>query len=313
MGTPAVRSLSDVSLEALAARQHGLVTRRQAAEADISAGMIRRRLQTDRWQPLGGDVFMVTAGPVTWPTRVMAACLATNGIASHRTAALLHGLSGFDRQPIEVSVGRYSRGAHVDLPDVVVHRSCDIADAGMERRCEGIPVTGSARLVADLGGSSSRRTYEAAVDELVGRGALSWPAVFDSLLVHARRGRNGSAALRQLVEARRGTDLGDDLLDAAFVRLLTTRGLPPPVAGHLVKGRYRVDLAYPDQQVAIDLSGIHRDGAAGDGAVVQTRLTAAGWVVLAFAWRTLVERPGGIVSSVRALLDAPPVAEAESA
>jgi hypothetical protein len=46
---------------------------------------------------------------------------------------------------------------------------------------------------------------------------------------------------------------------------------------------------------------------------MQARLTAAGWVVLAFAWRTLVDRPGGIVSSVRALLVAPPVAEAESA
>jgi hypothetical protein len=133
MGTPAVRSLSDVSLADLARRQHGLVTRRQAAEAGISAGMIRRRLQTDRWHPFGGDVFLVTADTATWHTRVMAACLATNGIASHHTAARLHGLGGFYEQPVEVSVGRYSRGAHVDLPGVVVHRSGDIGGAGMQR------------------------------------------------------------------------------------------------------------------------------------------------------------------------------------
>jgi len=35
----------------------------------------------------------------------------------------------------------------------------------------------------------------------------------------------------------------------------------------------------------------------------QNRLVAAGWTVLRFTWRDLVERPGYVLATIRAMLD----------
>jgi hypothetical protein len=49
------------------------------------------------WRRDNERVVTSRSAPVTWHQRVMIATLATRGVASHATAARLHGLDGFDR------------------------------------------------------------------------------------------------------------------------------------------------------------------------------------------------------------------------
>jgi very-short-patch-repair endonuclease len=294
-------------LSTLASRQLGLVTRAQAATHGYSAAMVRARLRRGRWL-LAPDVFLVSGSPVTWPTKVLAACLATGGMASHRSAAALHDVEGFRPGRVEISVARGAPGSRVAVPEVTVHRSGDLE--GCRPVMVGrVPTTGAARLAVDLGAVVPRWRHERAVDDLIARRLLTWDDAVDALLAHARRGRRGVGALRELIERRGGDDVPASVLERAFVRLLRRRGLPEPVLQHEILDQHgfaaRVDIAYVTERVAIELDGLrwhlpaqtfeadHRKRA---------RLTAAGWTVLAFTWRMVTDDPDGVVASLRSVL-----------
>jgi Transcriptional regulator, AbiEi antitoxin len=141
------------AITAIAARQHHVLTRRQAAEA----GFDRRRIATavrHGWlaEPIPG-VLVLTDAPASWHGRLMAVVLASgsHGVASHRSAARLHRLDGFDgpgNAVVEVSVSRRYR---LD-PAVaaVTHHVTPLADIDVAV-VDGIPCTTLARTLVDLG------------------------------------------------------------------------------------------------------------------------------------------------------------------
>src|SRR5262245_1913370 len=87
----------DAAAARIARRQHALITRSQALDAGFSPMAIQRRRRSGRWVDMGPGVYLINGAAVTWETKVMAACLATGGAASHRTAAALKGLRGFPK------------------------------------------------------------------------------------------------------------------------------------------------------------------------------------------------------------------------
>src|SRR6476660_3667716 len=107
----------DHRMDALAATQHGLITRAQALALGLTAEGIRHRVRQGRWRAVSRGVFCV-AGAINTPhRRALAAVLASGPGAtlSHRSAAALHGLPGFSIEPLTVSVPRNGRRA---LPSV---------------------------------------------------------------------------------------------------------------------------------------------------------------------------------------------------
>jgi len=135
----------------LAASQHGAFTRSQAAALKFDRARAANALARG-WitEPYPG-VFIVTGAPSGWHQQLKAATLAVGGhaVASHRSAARLHGLDGFDDiDVVEVSVTREHRwrcrgGAiahHVQTMD-----GCDVVDLA------GIPCSGLARTLTDIG------------------------------------------------------------------------------------------------------------------------------------------------------------------
>ncbi|MEY2401661.1 MAG: hypothetical protein QOJ08_1772 [Ilumatobacteraceae bacterium] len=86
--------LPDIHL--LMAAQHGAAATTQVRRD------LRWRQQTSLigagiWRRDNERVVTSRSAPVTWHQRVMVATLATRGVASHATAARLHGLDGFNR------------------------------------------------------------------------------------------------------------------------------------------------------------------------------------------------------------------------
>jgi very-short-patch-repair endonuclease len=305
---------ADVLAARLAERQHGLVTRRQAIEVGMSRGAIRHRLSQGLWVGALPGVYRVTGAPASWEARVLARTLAAGpeAVASHRTAACLWGFDGARRglPELTIAAGRRYHGP----PGARVHRSSDLHLVAPVWR-SGVPTTPVGRTLLDLGGVVPGPLLHLAVDDARRRRLVDWDGLLDVLVAHARRGRRGVGALRRLLDEHAAelaaTDSGFERLAIALLR---TAGLPAPVMQYEVVtavGRFRLDLAYPEPRVGIELDGsihLRRDVWEADHAR-QNALVLAGWTILRFTWRDYTRRPTALVGQVREALQTPVTAQ----
>jgi very-short-patch-repair endonuclease len=173
----------------------------------------------------------------------------------------------------------------------------------------GIPCTDPARTVLDLAGVVSPVRLEHAVDDFVRRDLVTHGDLEATLMEHCRRGRNGCGPLRALLDERIGSAaVPDSAWNRDVARLLTRAGLPAPrfeypvrVDGH----DYRIDLAYPDERLAIELDSVrwHLNRRSFDSDPVRrNRLGLAGWRVLTFTHRFFRDSPELLTASVRGAL-----------
>lgn len=291
-------------LAALAARQHGLVTRAQALEIGASPGLLDRRLRAGRLLLEDRGLYRVAGAPVTWHGRVLGLCLTTDGMASHRCGSTLLGVGGFGRCRPEVTT---ARDRHPRRPDAIVHRSRDLGLAGVHL-VEGIPVTAPARLAVDAGAVLRERAVEALIQEMVRQRLLTWDDVAVSVMRHSRRGRDGVGVARRIVERRLEGLVGDSPLESMMLAAILDAGLPQPVLQLEVFDAVgfvaRVDAAWPDRGVIAEADGraFHLNEVAFEAdRAKRNRLRAAGWIVIEATYRMLMEHR---YAFVRALGDA---------
>jgi hypothetical protein len=149
------------SLLRVARRQHGVVTRVQATEADFSPSAIARAVDRGDWTRLHPGIFVVdrAAHPVT--AAIMGCILRAprETWASHRTAAHLWGLDGPVPLRPEVSTTANLRGGRA-----VVHRLITMCDEDRRVR-KGIPLTSPERTLIDLAGVLRPRRLESTLVE----------------------------------------------------------------------------------------------------------------------------------------------------
>ena len=277
---------TQTKLNQISARQHGLITRRQAIDAGLSASAVQRRLLDHRWTPMRSGVYAVGGVPPTWEQTVMAACLAggEGAVASHATAARLWGL---ERVPsagcIHLTSGPQRR---IRLDGVSAHRSTRLSRADLATR-RRVPVTAPARTIIDVSGAMGTADTGKCVDDALRRGLITIDLLRASVARVAGPGRRRIRVVRAALRDRLpGYDPGDSNLEVRALRTLTAAGLPTPVQQHRISiaGRTRrIDLAYPEVKVAIELDGwawhgnvdaFHADRA------TRNELTGLGWAVL---------------------------------
>jgi len=283
----------DAAVARLSARQHGLFTRAQARGAGATGAMIEHRLATGRWALVAAGVYRLAGVPVTWKQRALAACLIAGpgAVVSHGSAAVLWGVSGFRPGRLDITVprGRSNRNALA-----TVHRA---AVEGVRR--DGVPVTRPARTLVDLSGVISGGRLEEAVDDVLCRRLCR----LDEL--RAPAGRRGATALRAVLEAWNGDALPEGVAEMRVVRELLAAGLPQPVRQYEIyhHGRFvaRVDLAYPDWRLAVELDGFRWHAGRGpfrSDRLRRNRIEAAGWRLLEAATDDVTE----LVDSAAAIL-----------
>jgi hypothetical protein len=175
--------------------------------------------------------------------------------------------------------------------------------------CGGIPVTPVARTLLDLGAVVNRRQVAQAAVGAVREGTVGWGQLLDTVIAHARRGRDGVASLRAVL-ADHLDDLAALPLGVERLVLLHLRNaqLPPAELDHplVVDGLvHRLGLAFPDERVAV----VPLDDGAGRPLVARTpaevaaeAVARAGWTVIAFDRRDILRRPAEVVHRVRAAL-----------
>ena len=93
-------------VEALAGAQFGILTRAQCLGLGMTPDAIRWLLRSGRWRRVHHGVYAEHVGTLEWHARVSAALLSCGdgAVASHRTAARLHGLLDHDPHDIEVLI-----------------------------------------------------------------------------------------------------------------------------------------------------------------------------------------------------------------
>ncbi len=292
----------DVLLSHLAARQHGVVSRMQALSLGLTPRQIDRRLKTGALVLVHCGVYRVAAAPRTYEQALMAACLATGGVASHRGAAKLLTLRGIEVAPVEITVRNRS---HRALDGVVVHHA-QLLDPRDLAHSVGIPITKPARTLLDLGAVAPGLVQGATEDALV-RQMVTIDSLWRAIERTGGRGRRGTAVLRQLLESRDPAQAPTESpLEDEIVEVLRRFGLPDPVRQHEIPrpGRkpLRLDVAYPDVLVDIEGDGLRWHTSTGDAQRDRERanfLVTLGYVILRFTRDDVRRRPAQLAAQVK--------------
>jgi hypothetical protein len=300
--------MADLRMEALAARQHGIVSHAQARELGLTAPAIRHRHESGRWQIVLPGVYRLSGSPGTARQRAMAAVLAGGPAAllSHTSAAGLLGIPGFFLTPLVISVPRSRRA----IAGVKIEQSLCLPPHH-RRVVDSIPCTSVARTLFDLCGTVNAHRAERALDSSLARKRVTIPAMWRVLDDLAVQGRKGVVLLRALLTERGGRYVPPESeLEARFLELVHEHGLPDPVRqvdlGNADEWIGRFDFVWRRSMVVVEVDG----AAFHDGLVDQRRdaervaaLEAIGWTVLRCRWNEVVVDPEPLVARVRAAID----------
>lgn len=288
-------------LDRLAARQLGLVTRRQLLALGMTEWQLRWRLECRFLVPVRHGVYRLAGTPITWEQVVLAAALAAGepSVISHSTAAAVWDLKHSDRHTagIHVTADRLVRAE-----GVTGHRS-KLTDR--ERTIHrSIPVTVPERTIVDLAGVLDDRQLAECVDDGLRRRLIGLRRLRE-LVEEAgasRHGRRLLAPLHQLLADRDpGYRCGDSDWEQAMDRQWDLLGLPQAIRQFRVtaEGRsYRIDRALPEIKVGVEWDGfdIHGTRSAFDhDCERRADLTAAGWHIIDF---TSKSTPDQIVRTI---------------
>ena len=295
----------DVRIAKLAEQQHGVVSLAQLQFAGLTASAVRNRVAAGRLTRIHRAVYAVGHARLTGHGRSMAAVLAyrPGALASHRTAAGLHGLRQDSRPRIDVTVPSASARSR---PGIDVHRTTTLEPTD-STTVDGIPCTSVARTLVDLADVIDRRGVERAVDQAEVLQIFDLRAV-DDVLARAV-GRRGASVLRGVLDAYAGPTLTKQELEERFLELCRSASFPSPAVNEWivldVETAYQVDFLWREQCLIVETDGWATHGtrqAFENDRRRDRRLRLAEYEVERFTWRDVVERPAEVTATVRRLL-----------
>ncbi|MBZ5740083.1 endonuclease domain-containing protein [Nocardioides mangrovi] len=287
-----------------AARQGGVLSRRQLYALGVTRWEIRGHVRAGRWQLIGDQSVHLGNGELQELGEMWAAVFqgGPSACLDGASALIAAGLERFETARVRVSVprgARVRRSRRFDIRQTRRWDRGDIVRSGIPRT----PVPTAAVRAALWARTDREATY---VLTLVVQQGLARPEDVASALLHVRRDKR-----RLLLHA-----VVNDLLDGArslgeldVVQALRRRGLPPPQRQVLRKdgrNRYYLDLCWPDFGLVLEIDGIHHtwaENVIGD-ALRQNALALSGDTVLRLPLLGLRVDPDSFVAQVEAALRA---------
>jgi very-short-patch-repair endonuclease len=233
-------------LVALAARQHGNVTRAQLLAAGFGSAAIAYRVRTGRLHRGHPGVYSVGRPAATALERASAAVLACGPHAalSHFSALALWGLAKRWPSRMDVLVPNDRR-----RPDINVHRSKSIDRRDVRRR-HGIRVTSVARTLLDCAPRLTDQALARAVNDARLQHHLK-PAQLTDILLRCPT-LPGAHRLRAFADPDSGPTRS--ALEDAFLAFCQHFRLPRPKINTKV-GNYEVDAYFKAEQLIVELDG----------------------------------------------------------
>lgn len=287
----------------LAAGQGGVISINQSMDLGFTSRMRDYRLSSGAWTAIGRLGYRIV--PMSDPlSRLKAAvALLPGGVVSHRAAAHILDFSGFAELKPVVTV--HTRTTH-DFPGVEVRRGHDLRSAHVAVVC-GLPTTVAERTLIDLARDlSTHRLVELSQDLIIAR-RLDVARLEVMVGEVCRRGKPGSAAMREALQLLAAEPAGQSVLERKGRALLSFGMLPEPVHEYPIpwSNRRRFDDAYPDSRLAIEwdsrswhgrLERIDEDRRRDRECVLH------GWRLLRFTWLDVTRNQNDVLHAVRVAL-----------
>jgi hypothetical protein len=286
-------------LRRLTAGQGGLFTQARAVACGFTPYQIGRRIKTGEWERVMGPVLALAGLVVTAKVRDAAALLAIPGtVLAGPSAARWHNLPVPDEGTYLLTGGRCrTRLAVTLLPDPVPEHDLLLIDSTL--------VTTRQRAIFDCLRVLPEPQALALLERALQKRWITMNEVLQR--TQARYGRWGTPRLLDLV--RQVNSGARSAAERLAIRLLRRAGVTGwraniPISddtGTIGDG----DLVFEKERLVVELDGwayhssperFQRDRTR------QNRLVAAGWTVLRFTWRDLVDRPEEFVRTIQITL-----------
>lgn len=288
----------------MAARQHGVVARRQLGAVGLSDTAIDERVAAGRLHRLHRGVFAVGHRSITLRGRWTAAVLGSGrgAVLSHGSAAALWGIGGVTGGPIHVTTGRKLRSTGA------IRRHYSMLPGDEVTFADGIPVTIVPRTIFDLAATGKTDRIETLLREAEYR-QLHDPLSLPHLLERYPR-RRGAPRVRMALERIETLPTGRAAspLEERFLPFLRRHRLPRPrLNDWIVLGerRYRVDCHWPGTGQIVELDGWEGHGTRSAFRGDRTRdrrLRVAGYSVTRISWAQIDDEPDALAADLGALL-----------
>lgn len=294
--------MSMASLIALAADQGGVIRIGQLADHGVSASSAQRRVRDGSWQRVQNGVYRVLPARTDLDLLRSAITALDGAVVSHRSAALLLGLTGNAPAQPEVTVRPSTTHSY---PEVVVRRT-RLMPASHVGELDGLPTTTVARTLVDLAGDLPSGRWIPVADAAIQSRRTTLSAMASVAELICGQGRPGSTTVKTYL-----TDelAGASALERRAIAVIAWAGLPTPAREYSVPWQpsQRFDLAYPTARLAIELDG--RAHHIGPGQFERDRrrdrqAARHGWLVLRFTWSDVVNRRVEFVAEIAQFLAA---------
>jgi hypothetical protein len=210
-----------------AAKQHGVITRKQAMSCGMTSDQIRNHVRSSRWRVHSAGTYIVSGTVATWEQRTMARVLAAGSLAvvSHLSAAWL--LRLIEKRPNRTDVTVPHGRRRGSVAETVLHKARGLQRSDV-RRIDGIPVTGPGRTLVDIAGVLDDRRFAAALDTALLRGLVSIPALRRYIDERGLRRNRGVGRLMRVLDDRE-FGVPESELEREFLSLVEELDLPDPV------------------------------------------------------------------------------------
>jgi very-short-patch-repair endonuclease len=280
------RSPEDV-IASLAARQFGVVARRQLLDAGLSNAVIHRRIGSVL-HPLHAGVYAAGHATLTTEGCWMAAVLACGDESglSHRAGAALWGLRPAWRGYREVSAPRSVKAVR----GVILHRPRTLELTVHQ----GIRVTPVGRTIVDVADVVGVRALRAVLEQ-----AEVLRLDCDAVPIPGRRGYGRLVAA--LAEHSPVVSFTRSQLERAFVEICCEAGLPQPRMNGIIEGM-EVDASWPELRLAVEIDSWKYHGTRTAHRRDRRRtatLQLAGWTPLRFTDEDIELDPEYVARTLR--------------
>jgi hypothetical protein len=235
------------------------------------------------------------------------ASVGRDSVASHQSAALIHGLDLFPAAPSTVVLTRPpTRRSGRPRKDGVFFHTAELPQSHVTRRL-GVEVTSVPRTVVDLARLSSFMSAVVTADSALRAGGTTQEALSSVCAACA-----GWPGIRQ---ARRAVDFSDpraeSVLESCARVVFEEHGIDPPELQATITGpdfRYSVDFYWPQHGTIAEADGAAKYSDP-QRAIRQLRrdqqLRDLGYKVLHFTWRELFQSPAAVTDRARKAFASP--------
>jgi very-short-patch-repair endonuclease len=281
-------------------------TRQDAREDGLSPAAIKWKVKTGSWQSLCRNAYVEGEEPPTPLELAVGPIVAGGGAASGIVAGVLYGYDGVSLEVDENgdvksdgTVGG-KQGAHRSRS-----RRRPIAEF---KEIHGVRAVTPLQALVDLAWELSDARWEQALESALRKELVTLAELRVAMSEMSRARTPGVRRMRRVLDRRGDVPPTESLLETLMVQIAREFALPDPIRQYVVErdGRFvaRVDLAWPELGVFVELDGQHHnDQPVYDSSRETAVVAATGWLCGRFTWREVVANRQATGRRLRDILD----------